>query len=88
MDEVLFTAALVLVPLLFGLVPAFLPLRTPATVRWGLWLAVVAAAAWYGLAMAGAAGAIRLIVWTTIAVSATLSLIVLVARTGQPRPAR
>ena len=85
MDEILFTAALVLVPLLFGLVPGFLPMRTPALVRWGLWLAVLALAIWYGLAMKDAAGAVWLVVWSTIAASAILSLLVLVAETGRPR---
>ena len=81
-------AGTVLVPLVFGLVPAFLPVRTNAIIRWGLWLAVLGLAAWFGLAMNAAPESIRLVAWATIAVSAALSLVVLVAETGRPRHGR
>jgi FtsH-binding integral membrane protein len=81
----LFFAGSVLVPLVFGLVPAFLPLRSPAALRWGLWLVLLGLAGWYGEAMRDAPAAYQFIAWTTIAISATLSLVVLIAETGRPR---
>ena len=87
MPDPLFMAGTVAVPLVFGLVPGFLPVRTHSAVRWGLWLAVMGMAGWYGLAMNDAPAAIRLLAWVTIGLSATLSLTVLVAETGRPRRA-
>ncbi len=85
MPEFLFLLSPVLVPLAFGLVPAFLPPRANQMVRWGLWLVLLALAAWYLLAMRDAPEAFRIIAWLTVAASAILSLIVLVAETGRPR---
>ena len=78
----LFNAGSVLVPLAFGLVPAFLPSGTPAVLRWGLWLVILGLACWYGLAMADAPAAYRMLAWTTIGASAALSFVVLLAETG------
>ena len=85
MTEILFLLSPVLVPLAFGLVPAFLPARSPPALRWGLWLVLLALAAWYGHAMRDAPDAFRMIAWSTVAASALLSLMVLVAETGRPR---
>lgn len=60
-------------------------MRSPAALRWGLWLVLVGLAAWYGIAMGGAPAAYRLVAWATIALSAILSLVVLVTETGRPR---
>jgi len=87
MPEPLFMAGTVLVPLAFGLVPGFLPPGSHPAFRWGLWLAVLGLTGWYGVAMTDAPESIRLLAWATIAVSATLSLIVLMAETGRPRQA-
>ena len=83
MPDALFFAGSVLVPLVFGLIPAFLPVGAPQVVRWLAWLAALALTVWYGAAMRDAPDAFRLVAWGTIAASATLSLIVLVAETGQ-----
>lgn len=83
--EGLFLAGSVLVPLLFGLIPGFLPGGTNPAIRWILWLAVLGLAAWYGNAMAEAPASYRLLAWATITVSALLSLIVLIADLGRPR---
>lgn len=88
MSSGLFNAGSVLVPLLFGLVPAFLPPRTHAVVRWALWLALFGLAALYGRAMQAAPPSYRAVAWVTIAVSAGLSLLVLIAHTGEPRRRR
>ena len=85
MFEGLFNAGSVLVPLAFGLVPAFLPAGTHPALRWGLWLIILALACWYGVAMADAPAAYRMLAWTTIGASAALSFIVLVAETGFAR---
>ena len=82
-DNLLF-AGPVLVPLVFGLVPAFLPTGASAPLRWGLWLALLVLAAWYGNAMQDAPDAYRLLAWASIAASAALSLIVLVFELGRP----
>ena len=52
--EGLFLAGSVLVPLIFGLIPGFLPTRSNPAIRWILWLAILGSAAWYGNAMAEA----------------------------------
>ena len=88
MADGLFYAGSVLVPLVFGLVPAFLPLRSPFVLRGLVWLAALALTAWYGLAMDSAPSALRLLAWTTIIVSAVLSFIVLATDTGRPRKRR
>ena len=84
----LFYAGSVLVPLAFGLVPAFLPQRCPFLLRWGLWLAVLALTVWYGHMMDVAPETYRLLAWATIIVSAILSFIVLATDTGRPRQPR
>ena len=83
--EGLFLAGSVLVPLIFGLIPGFLPTRSNPAIRWILWLAILGSAAWYGNAMAEAPAAYRMLAWSTIAISAALSLIVLVVEVGRPR---
>jgi FtsH-binding integral membrane protein len=88
MVEGLFYAGSVLVPLVFGLVPAFLPLRSPFVLGWGLWLAALGLTAWYGHEMDAAPAAYRMVAWATIIVSAVLSFIVLATDTGRPRQER
>jgi FtsH-binding integral membrane protein len=88
MVEGLFYAGSVLVPLVFGLVPAFLPLRSPFVLGWGLWLAALGLTAWYGHEMDSAPAAYRMVAWATIIVSAVLSFIVLATDTGRPRQER
>ena len=85
MPDPLFIAGSVAVPLLFGLVPAFLPLRSPFVLRWALWLAALGLTAWYGVEMDSAPAAYRLVAWTTIIASAVLSFIVLATDTGRPQ---
>lgn len=85
MQQGLFYAGSVLVPLVFGLVPAFLPAGSPAVLRWSLWLATLMAVCVYGFAMNDAPASFRMLAWAVIAVSAILSFIVLVAETGRPR---
>ena len=88
MAEGLFYAGSVLVPLVFGLVPAFLPQRSPFLLRWGLWLAALALTAGYGHMMDEAPATYRLLAWATIIISAILSFIVLAADTGRSRRER
>jgi FtsH-binding integral membrane protein len=88
MVEGLFYAGSVLVPLVFGLVPAFLPLRSPFVLRWGLWLAALGLTAWYGHEMDAAPAAYRLVAWATVIASALLSFIVLATDTGWRRRER
>lgn len=88
MADGLFLAGSVLVPLIFGLVPGCLPVRTHPAIRLGLWLAALALAGWYGYAMTDAPASYRLLAWVSIGVSALLSLIVLVTETGIPRKRR
>ena len=85
----LFYAGSVLIPLLFGLVPGFLPFGTAAVIRWLAWLAALGIASWYGHAMKVAPAAYQMMAWGSIAMSAGLSGILLVMQTGQqPRSTR
>ena len=88
MGRGLFLAGSVLVPLAFGLVPGFLPSRSTSVVRWILWLGVLGLATWYGYAMRDAPPTYRALAWGRIAVSASLSLVVLVFGTGRRRAVR
>lgn len=87
MTDILFQLSPVLVPLAFGLVPAFLPPCASQLLRWGMWLVLLGLGAWYGLAMRDEPAAFRMIAWLTVAASALLSLIVLIAETGRPHRA-
>lgn len=92
MDDPLTIAGAVLVPLGFGLVPAFLPRSVPLFVRWAAWAAVLAAAAAYIAALAGAPPPFQPVATISAAVAALLSLLVLLAETRRearrpsPRP--
>lgn len=88
MTDGLFLAGSVLVPLVFGLVPGCLPVRTHPAIRLSLWLAALGLAGWYGYEMSDAPASYRQIAWVSIGVSAILSLVVLVAETGIPRKRR
>jgi FtsH-binding integral membrane protein len=46
-----FLAGYLLLPIAFGLVPAFLPRRVPVAARWRLWLAILVAGVGYALFM-------------------------------------
>lgn len=83
MLEPLFVAASVLIPLAFGLVPAFLPPRVPALARWSLWLVVLALTGWYVHLLRDAPSPYPLMALIFLIVSAALSLIVLVVETGR-----
>ena len=79
--DVLFIAASVLIPLAFGLVPAFLPQRAPPLVRWLAWLALVALLGWYVHELRGSVVPYPQLALIILIVSAGLSLIVLVVET-------
>lgn len=79
MPSGLFLAGYLLLPIAFGLVPAFLPRRAPSLVRWGLWLVILLAGAVYALAMQRAGGPFGWLALGCFAASSALSLYVLVA---------
>ena len=83
MFEPLFVAASVFIPLVFGLVPAFLPPSVPAAARWSLWLAVVVLTGWYVHLLRDAPGPYPLMALIFLIISALLSLIVLIVETGR-----
>ena len=78
-----FLAGYLLIPLGFGLVPAFLPRRVPIAARWGLWLALLAAGAGYALMMKGASDPFIWLALGCFAASSILSLIFLVAESDR-----
>jgi hypothetical protein len=93
MDDPLTIAGAVLVPLGFGLVPAFLPRSIPLFVRWALWAAVLAAAAAYVAVLAGTPPPFQIVALISAALAALLSMLVLLAETrrgagGQGTPAQ
>ena len=83
----LFIAGCVLVPLGFGLVPAFLPRKVPIFVRWCLWLVLLAVSATFVSTMRGAPqsyGAMALgIFWASMLLS-LVTLVVETRRDGRP----
>jgi heme exporter protein D len=80
-----FLAGYLLLPLAFGLVPAFLPRRVPMAARWGLWLVLLAAAAAYALAMKSEVAPFVWLALGCFTASTTLSLLVLVAESRRAR---
>ena len=87
MSEALFVAASVFIPLVFGLVPAFLPTSIAAGPRWILWLAILALTGWYVRTLSDAPSPYQLMALIFLVVSACLSFIVLVVETSRaPRP--
>ena len=83
MLEVLFVAASVFIPLVFGLVPGFLPQGVPVVARWALWLAVIVVTGWYVHSLREAPGPYPDLALGILIISATLSLIVLVIETDR-----
>ena len=83
-----FLAGYLLLPLAFGLVPAFLPRQVPLGARWGLWLALLAAGAGYAAAMKAEVAPFVWLALGCFAASATLSLMVLVGESKRARRAR
>ena len=84
MTEALFVAASIFIPLVFGFVPAFLPVGVPVVIRWLLWLAVTAAIGWYVHLLRDAPSPYPELALAILLVSAVLSLVVLVVETGRP----
>lgn len=78
-----FLAGYLLMPLAFGLVPAFLPRRVPVAIRWGLWLALLAASAGYALMMKLASDPFIWLALGCFAASSVLSLVFLVAESDR-----
>lgn len=81
MDDLLFIAGAVLVPLGFGLIPAFLPRAMPMSVRWALWATVLAATIVYVAVLAGAPPPFQPVALVSAVLAALLSLTVLLAET-------
>ena len=81
MDDPVIIAGAVLVPLGFGLVPAFLPRSVPLFVRWALWVAVLAAAAAYVAVLAATPPPFQAVALISAALAALLSMFVLLAET-------
>jgi hypothetical protein len=77
----LLTAGAVLVPLGFGLVPAFLPRSVPIFVRWCAWLILLAASITFVAAMSRAPQHYGWLALGTFCLSTGLSLWVLVKET-------
>jgi len=73
-----FLAGSLLLPIAFGLIPAFLPRRYPAAVRWGLWLVILLAGVGYALAMKRGNAPFIGLALGSFAASSALSLFVLV----------
>jgi cytochrome bd-type quinol oxidase subunit 2 len=85
-SEALFVAASVLVPLVFGLIPAFLPTGVPVGFRWLLWFVILALTSWYVHLLREAPSPYPLLALAILVVSAALSLVVLIVETArQPR---
>lgn len=84
MLEALFVVASIFIPLIFGLVPAFLPASVPAIVRWVAWLAVLALTGWYVHVLRDAPSPYPLLAFIFLIVSAALSLVVLIVETNRP----
>ncbi len=74
----LFLAGYLFLPIAFGLVPAFLPQRTPPRVRWGLWLFILLAGIGYALAMQREGAPYVWLALGCFVASSVLSLVVLV----------
>ena len=81
-------AGYVLIPLVFGLIPGFLPRRVPLAVRWCLWLVLLVTWAAYAQALRAAAPPFPWLVLVPFWLSSLLSLVVLVAETRRERLAR
>ena len=79
MVTALFLAGYLLLPVAFGLVPAFLPRRVPLAARWSLWLFILLAGAFYVLAMKQEREPFVWLALGSFAASSALSLVVLVA---------
>ena len=84
MPDLWVIAGLVLIPLTFGLVPAFLPLRVPLRARWASWLALLIVTAAYGYSLRGAEP-FNWLVLVSFSVSSLLSLYVLAVETTRSR---
>ena len=79
-----------LMPLGFGLIPAFLPSSVPIFVRWCLWLILLAASALFVSVMRATPQPFAALALGTFLLSTLLSLWVLVTETrrgGNPRHA-
>lgn len=84
MSEALFVAASIFIPLVFGLVPAFLPASVAVALRWLLWLIVTAATGWYVHLLRDAPSPYPALALGILIASAVLSLIVLVVESSRP----
>ena len=76
-----FIAGCILIPLAFGLIPAFLPPRVPTISRWILWLMLIALSGWFVLRMSERPHPLTLLALAIFCLSSLLSLYVLVAET-------
>ncbi len=84
MDDALIIAGAVLVPLGFGLIPAFLPPAISLSLRWATWAVVLAAAAAYVATLERAPPPFQMVALATAGLAALLSLLVLLAETRRP----
>jgi hypothetical protein len=82
--EGLFVGASILIPLVFGLVPAFLPTGIPIGLRWLLWFVILALTSWYVHLLREAPSPYPSLALVILIVSAALSLVVLIVETGRP----
>jgi hypothetical protein len=74
-------AGAVLVPLGFGLVPAFLSKRVPIAVRWCLWLILLAASAIFVTATSGTPQPFAFLALASFCLSTSLSFWILMVET-------
>ena len=76
-------AGYILIPLGFGMIPALLPRRVPMTVRWILWLLLLATSAAYVHSLSDKPDPYSWLVLVPFWLSSLLSLYLLVAETGR-----
>jgi Na+-transporting NADH:ubiquinone oxidoreductase subunit NqrB len=78
MPDIWVMAGHVLIPLVFGLIPACLPSRVPLRARWASWLALFAGGAVYVAWLQGAVDPFHWLGIASLALSSLLSLCMLV----------
>ena len=81
-------AGYVLIPLGFGLVPGLLPTRMPPTVRWSIWLALLAISAAYVASIKDRPEPFPWLVLVPFWLSSLLSLYLLIAEAGRVQSRR
>ncbi len=81
-------AGYVLIPFSFGLVPGLLPRRVPPTIRWALWLGLLAVCAAYVHSLQDKPDPFSWLALVPFCLSSLLSFYLLVAETGRRGRAR